>query len=109
MATTKRNEDTKVKDRFTTMLRSWIDQFAHTMQSTDTKEYLQVLVIDPFLKYMMNRMFPYMLIVLCLFAVLIIFVMLTFFLLLFRPSAQVAMATPLAACPFCLGTQGVRG
>jgi hypothetical protein len=102
MATTKRNDDPKVKDRFTTMLRTWIDQFAHTMQSTDTKEYLQVLVIDPFLKYMMNRIFPYMLIVLCLFAVLIIFVMLTFFLLLFRPSSQ---ATPIAACPFCLGAQ----
>ena len=93
----------KAKDRFTPMLRSWIDQFAHTMQSTDTKEYLQVLVIDPFLKYMMNRIFPYMLIVLCLFAVLIIFVILTFFLLLFRPSASTVQAATIAACPFCTG------
>jgi hypothetical protein len=99
MASAKRADDARVKDRFTTMLRSWIDQFAHTMQSTDTKEYLQVLVIDPFLKYMMNRIFPYMLIVLCLFAVLIIFVILTFFLLLFRPSTSAVHAP----CPFCTG------
>lgn len=99
MASAKRADDVKVKDRFTTMLRTWIDQFAHTMQSTDTKEYLQVLVIDPFLKYMMNRIFPYMLIVLCLFAVLIIFVILTFFLLLFRPSTSAVHAP----CPFCTG------
>ncbi len=87
------------KDRFTTMLRTWIDQFAHTMQNTDTKEYLQILVIDPFLKYMMNRMFPYILIVLCLFTVLLIFVILTFFLLLLRPTTAVKSIAP---CPFCV-------
>lgn len=99
-----KDRNTVVKDRFTTMLRTWIDQFAHTMQNTDTKEYLQVLVIDPFLKYMMNRIFPYMLIVLCLFAILIIFVILTFFLLLLRPSSSAHAASAVAAaCPFCAG------
>ena len=32
------------KDKFQQMIRSWIDQFAHVLQSTDTKEFIQVLV-----------------------------------------------------------------
>jgi sensor histidine kinase YesM len=103
MAGDAKDRNAAVKDRFTTMLRTWIDQFAHTMQNTDTKEYLQVLVLDPFLKYMMNRIFPYMLIVLCLFAILIIFVILTFFLLLLRPSSNTMNASTIAPCPFCVG------
>jgi hypothetical protein len=100
-----KDRNTVVKDRFTTMLRTWIDQFAHTMQNTDTKEYLQVLVLDPFVKYMMNRIFPYMIIVLCLFAILIIFVILTFFLLLLRPSTP-NLTHGITACPFCIAARG---
>ena len=91
------------KDRFKQMLRSWIDQFAVTMQSSDTKEYLQLLVIDPFLKYIMNRIFPYMLIVLCLFGVLIIFVVLTFVLLLVRAPTP----TRMGRCGSCGGCGSV--
>ena len=107
------------KDKFTKMIRSWIDQFAHVLQSTDTKEFIQVLVIDPFLKNIMGQIFPYILIGFCLFAAVFIFVILTFVIILFRPSAATAAtvagsvasvaamaATPATApanvsCPFC--------
>jgi len=103
------------KDKFTKMIRSWIDQFAHVLQSTDTKEFIQVLVIDPFLKNIMGQIFPYILIGFCLFAAVFIFVILTFVIILFRPSAAtVATATTAAtvaavaatapanvSCPFC--------
>jgi CBS domain containing-hemolysin-like protein len=100
------------KDKFTKMIRSWIDQFAHVLQSTDTKEFIQVLVIDPFLKNIMGQIFPYILIGFCLFAAVFIFVILTFVIILFRPSAAaVATAATVAAvaatapanvsCPFC--------
>ena len=104
------------KDKFTKMIRSWIDQFAHVLQSTDTKEFIQVLVIDPFLKNIMGQIFPYILIGFCLFAAVFIFVILTFVIILFRPSAtavagSVATAATVAAtvasvpanisCPFC--------
>lgn len=105
------------KDKFTKMIRSWIDQFAHVLQSTDTKEFIQVLVIDPFLKNIMGQIFPYILIGFCLFAAVFIFVILTFVIILFRPSAGsvAAMAATTAAtvasvaatvpanvsCPFC--------
>ena len=103
------------KDKFTKMIRSWIDQFAHVLQSTDTKEFIQVLVIDPFLKNIMGQIFPYILIGFCLFAAVFIFVILTFVIILFRPStatvATAATAATVAAvaatapanisCPFC--------
>jgi hypothetical protein len=45
---------TKDKDRFAIMLKGWIDQFAHSLSSTDTKNYIQQLVIEPFY----NDLFP---------------------------------------------------
>ena len=105
------------KDKFTKMIRSWIDQFAHVLQSTDTKEFIQVLVIDPFLKNIMGQIFPYILIGFCLFAAVFIFVILTFVIILFRPSAAAVATAATAAtatvaavaatapanvsCPFC--------
>jgi len=105
------------KDKFTKMIRSWIDQFAHVLQSTDTKEFIQVLVIDPFLKNIMGQIFPYILIGFCLFAAVFIFVILTFVIILFRPSAATIGATAATvatvaataaatapaniSCPFC--------
>jgi hypothetical protein len=80
------------KDKFQQMIRSWVDQFAHLLQSTDTKEFIQVLVLDPFLKHIMGQMFPYILIAFCLFGAVFIFVILTFVLLLFRPAKP---------CAFC--------
>jgi hypothetical protein len=73
------------KDKTTKMIRAWIDQFAHVLQSTDTKEFIHVLVLDPFIKYIMGQMFPYLLIVFCLFGAVLIVVIMTFVVVLFRP------------------------
>ena len=97
------------KEKMTKMIRGWIDQFAHVIQSTDTKEFVQVLVLDPFLKYMMGQIFPYIIIAFCLFGAVFIFVILTFVLLLYRAptasaaSATAAVAAVAAVCPFCVG------
>jgi len=80
------------KDKFNAMIRSWIDKFAHLLQSTDTREFIQVLVLDPFLKHIIGQIFPYMLIAFCLFGAVFIIVILIFVLLLFRSPAP---------CPFC--------
>jgi len=86
------------KDAFTKTIRTWIDKFAHVLQSTDTKEFIQVLVIDPFLKHIMGQVFPYILIAFCLFGAVFIFVILTFVIILFRPSTSI-----MPPCPFCVG------
>lgn len=77
---TKRNES----EKFNAMMKHWINQFAHLIQNTDTKQYIQGLVIDPFLKYIFQQAFPYMLIAFCIFGGIFLFVILTFVLLLMR-------------------------
>lgn len=88
MSTNKRNDP----ERFNAMIKQWINQFAHTLQSTDTKEYIQGLIIEPFLNYIFQRAFPYMIIAFCIFGGIFLFVILTFVLLLMKSP------TP---CPTC--------
>jgi hypothetical protein len=85
---------TKDKELFAKMLKGWIDQFALSLASSDTKNYIQQLVIEPFLQYILQRSFPYMIIAICIFSGILIFVILTFVLLLMNQH-KVSM------CPFC--------
>jgi hypothetical protein len=91
---------TSSKDKFQQMIRSWIDQFAHVLQSTDTKEFIQVLVLDPFLKHIMGQIFPYILIGFCLFAAVFIMVILMFVMMLFKRGSDVPSGIH-GMCPFC--------
>ena len=83
---------TKDKDRFAQILKGWIEQFALSLTNTDTKNYIQQLVIEPFLQYILQRSFPYMIIAICVFCGILIFVILTFVLLLMNHNK---------VCPFC--------
>jgi hypothetical protein len=85
---------TKDKEKFALMLKGWIDQFAHLLASSDTKNYIQQLVIEPFLQYILQRAFPYVIIVICIFSGILIFVILTFLLLLMNRNK-------VSICPFC--------
>jgi hypothetical protein len=85
---------TRDKDRFAQLLKGWIDQFALSLASSDIKNYIQQLVIEPFLQFILQRAFPYMIIAICVFSGILIFVILTFVLLLMnRNKAHI--------CPFC--------
>jgi hypothetical protein len=85
---------TKDKEKFVLMLKGWIEQFALSLANSDTKNYIQQLVIEPFLQYILQRAFPYVIIAICLFSGILIFVILTFVLLLInRNKANI--------CPFC--------
>ena len=85
---------TKDKDRFAHMLKVWIDQFALSLSSSDTKNYIQQLVVEPFLQFILQRSFPYMMIAICVFSAILILVVLTFVLLLMNHNKTVQ-------CPFC--------
>ena len=85
---------TKDKERFANMLKGWIDQFAVSLSNSDTKNYIEQLVIEPFLKYILQRSFPYMIIAICIFSGILIFVVLTFVLLLVNHNK-------VKICPFC--------
>ena len=77
-----KNDRTKDKDRFAHILKGWIDKFAVSMNSSDTKNYIEQLMIEPFLQYIFNRSFPYMIIAICVFSAILIIVILIFVLLL---------------------------
>ncbi len=76
------------------MIKTWVSQFAHLIQSTDTKEHIEGLIIEPFLKYIMGRIFPYMIIAFCLFGGIFLFVVLTFVMLLLRSAPGPAPVVP---------------
>jgi len=73
---------TNDKDRFIHMLKGWIDKFAVSMNSSDMKNYIHQLVVDPLLQYIFDRSFPYMIITVCVFSAILIIVILIFVLLL---------------------------
>jgi hypothetical protein len=85
------------KEKFNAMIRSWMDQLGTIVQSTDTKEYIQVRLIGPFMKHIIGQIFPYMLIALCLFAVVLIMVIMIFVLLMIKSPAEKIL------CPMCAG------
>lgn len=80
------------------MLKGRIDQFAHSLASSDTKNYIQQLVIEPFLQYILQRFFPYLVIALCIFSGMLILVILTFVLqLMNRHTVCSSCAGPMAS------------
>ena len=83
------------KEKFHAMIRTWIDQFASILQSSDTKEFIQVRLLGPFMKHIIGQIFPYMLIALCIFGVVLILVIMIFVLLLFKNPTEKVF------CPMC--------
>uniref|UniRef100_A0A6C0HKU1 Uncharacterized protein n=1 Tax=viral metagenome TaxID=1070528 RepID=A0A6C0HKU1_9ZZZZ len=75
---TMRKDRTRDNERFVHMLKGRIDQFALSLASSDTKNYIQQLVIEPFLQYIIQRFFPYLVIALCIFCGMLILVILIF-------------------------------
>jgi hypothetical protein len=69
---------TNDKDRFAIILKGWIDQFAHSIVTSDTKNYIQQLVIEPFLQYILQRSLPYVIITISVFCIILIIVILIF-------------------------------
>ena len=65
-------------------IRRWVETLAHSIQQKETKEWLQMLVLDPFLSYIIDRIFPYFLLLIVLFALLLVFVIITCVLIIYR-------------------------
>jgi hypothetical protein len=85
---------TKDKERFEQLLKGWMEQFAHSLGNSDIKNYVQQLVIEPFLQYILQRSFPYLILAICIFSILVIGVILIFIILLLNHNKVVV-------CPFC--------
>ncbi len=86
-------------DRKFTWLKPYIERLVIMMKSSETQQWLQVFVVDPVLSYIMNRFFAYFLIALILFGALLIFVILTFVVLVLRTKQAAGAAAHV--CPMC--------
>jgi len=85
---------TKDKERFENIVKGWIEQFAHSLNNSDMKNHIQQLLIEPFLQYIFQRSFPYLILAISIFSILVILVLFTFILLLLNHNK-------VTLCPFC--------
>lgn len=69
------------------MVQKVIDKLSTYMQKEENKQWLQVFVIDPVLSHILDRIFPYIIIVCIIMVVLIILIILTFFLVFTKLSS----------------------
>ncbi len=74
-------------------LKPYIERLVIMFKAHDIQQWLQVFLIDPVLQYIMNRFFAYFLIALICFGAILIFVILTFIILIFRTKQH--------SCPMC--------
>ncbi len=65
-------------------IKPYIERLVIMFKSNDIQQWLQVFLIDPVLQYIMNRFFAYFLIALVVFGAILIFVILTFIVLVLR-------------------------
>jgi hypothetical protein len=61
------------------MIQRVIDKLSAYMQKDENKRWMQVFIIDPVLNHILDRIFPYIVVMSIIFVVLIILVVLTFF------------------------------
>ena len=52
------------------LMQKWIQKLSQTLQTEETKKMLQVFVLDPVLNHVLERLFPYILILCVLFVIL---------------------------------------
>jgi hypothetical protein len=72
----------------------WIQKLSQILQTEENKKMMQVFLIDPILNHILDRIFPYVLILCVLFVVLTIMISLTLLIVFTRvPAAFSAVTT----------------
>ncbi len=77
-------------------IKPYIERLVIMFKSNDIQQWLQVFLIDPVLQYIMNRFFAYFLIALVVFGAILIFVILTFIVLVLRTKQGAAAGCAIA-------------
>jgi len=76
-------------------LQRWIHKLSKSVQTDENKKMLQVFLIDPLLNHIMERIFPYILILCVLFVLLVVMITLTLFMVFTRVPAVFGASTAL--------------
>jgi hypothetical protein len=72
-------------------LHKWIQKLSQTIQTDENKKMLQVFLIDPILNHILERLFPYIVIMCVLFVLLTIMITLTLLLVFTRLPAALGV------------------
>jgi len=70
----------------------WIQKMSHLIQTEENKKMIHVFLVDPILNHVLERIFPYILILCVLFVILTIMITLTLLLLFMRLPAAFGSA-----------------
>ena len=65
-------------------LHKWIQKLSQTIQTDENKKMIQVFLIDPILNHILERLFPYILVMCVLFVLLTLMIALTLLLVFTR-------------------------
>ena len=65
-------------------LQKWIQKLAQTIQTDENKKLLHMYFIDPFINHILERIFPYIVVMCVLFVILTIMITLTLLLVFTR-------------------------
>ena len=74
-------------------VQKWIQKLSQIIQTDENKKMMQMFVIDPILNHVMDRIFPYVLILCVLFVVLTIMISLTLVIVFTRVPAAFSAVT----------------
>lgn len=75
------------------ILQKWIQKMAQMIQTDENKKLLQLYFVDPLINHILERIFPYIVIMCVLFVVLTIMITLTLLLVFTRLPAALGVVT----------------
>lgn len=88
---------TPPKPKKTDWLQSIVQKCIQSVQTEDNKKMIQVFLIDPILNYVLDRLFPYVLILCVLFVILTIMISMTLALVFMRLPGALGQGSLVAA------------
>ena len=88
------------KERLSEIMKKSIEKTAMALQTSQNKEYIQLFLIDPFIKYIFSRIFPYILVGGSVFAGLFLFIASSMIFLIMKTHSWDSVRNT-KVCPFC--------
>lgn len=88
------------KERLSSIMKNTIEKTAMALQTSQNKEYIQCFLIDPFIKYIFSRLFPYILVGVSIFAGLFLFIASSIIFLIIKTYSWNNIRNT-NVCPFC--------
>jgi hypothetical protein len=90
---------TTAKPEKPSFMEQMMEKSIHILNREDTRKKLQLYLIDPLLNHVLERVFPYIILICVLFSLLLIFAMMTFGILILQHRPLYWAASSLSVSP----------